>query len=302
MLRQVVERYVWLHQSTGYSYRKHGYILRSFCSYAEERGDQFVRTNTAIAWARLGPTANARQSRLRHVRHFARLMHAEDARHEIPPDYTFGPMLPRRRPHIFSAREINSLLQGAAALGPPGSLRPRVYTTLFGLLAVTGLRISEALALDLADVTADGLVIRDTKFRKSRLIPLHDSTREALDRYLLARTRCAADNDAVFLSVRGTRLGYQSSFMIFRQIVGRLKIGDGAFTRRPRLHDFRHTFAVRSIEDCAWDREALARHMLSLSTYLGHARLSNTYWYLQATPRLLAEIAARTEALAGRRC
>jgi len=301
MLRNVVERYVWLHQSTGYSYRKHGYILRNFSSFAEALGDKFVRANTAIAWARLGPTGNARQSRLRHVRHFARLMHAEDARHEVPPAYTFGPILPRRRPHIFSIREVRALLKATAALGPRGSLRPRVYTTLFGLLAVTGLRISEALALDLGDVTADGLVIRKTKFRKSRLIPLHGSTREALDRYLLVRIRSARGNDAVFLSLRGTRLGYQSSFTMFRQIVGRLKIGDGALRRRPRLHDLRHTFAVRSIEDCSWDRESLTRHMLSLSTYLGHAQLSDTYWYLQATPRLLAEIAARTEAQAGRR-
>jgi integrase len=302
MLRAAVDRYVALHRSTGYVYRRQEYILRNFAAYAEKRGDKVVRASTAMAWAGLAPI-RTRHARLLFVQRFARVMRAEEPRHEVPPSDAFGPSLPRRTPHIFSSREIRALLNGAAALGPRGSLRPKVYVTLFGLLAATGLRISEALALQLSDITPDGLVIRDTKFRKNRLVPLHESTRRALNRYLVARSKCARDvrdEAAVFLSQWGTRLGYQSAFTTFRGILYRRRIGPAARNRRPRLHDLRHTFAVRSIEGCSGDREEVSRHMLSLSTYLGHARLADTYWYLQATPRLLADIAAQTEARADR--
>jgi integrase len=296
MLRVAVDRYIALHRSTGYLYIKHEYLLRSFAAYATKRGESVVRGNTAVAWAGLAPTAGTRRTRLLLLRRFARVMHVENPRHEVPPANVFGPRHPPRTPYIFSSREIRAILEATAILRPRGSSRPDVYRTLFGLLAATGLRISEALGLRLADVTPDGLVIRETKFRKSRLVPLHETTHRVLRQYLVARSQRHGDERAVFRSLRGTALGYQSAFITFRKIVDFLGVGPRALIRRPRLHDLRFTFAARSIESCSGDQETMARHMLSLSTYLGHACLANTYWYLRATPRLLADVAAQTEA------
>ncbi len=173
--------------------------------------------------------------------------------------------------------------------------------TLLGLIAATGLRISEALALRLDDITTAGLVIRQTKFRKSRLVPVHGTTRCALGAYLIAREKRAGDDDAVFLSEWETGLRHPTVITTFLALVRGSGIHPGAGKRGPRIHDLRHTFAVRSLEECTGDREAVARHMLALSTYLGHAHLVDTYWYLQATPRLLADVAAQSEALATRR-
>jgi integrase len=157
-----------------------------------------------------------------------------------------------------------------------------------------------AIGLRLADVTAAGLLVRQTKFRKSRLVPLHPTTRRALDSYLTARAKLAAADDAVFLSELGTRVRYPTVISTFLALVRHIGIHPGVGKRGPRIHDLRHTFAVRSLEQCVSTGDAVARHMLALSTYLGHARLWDTYWYLQATPRLLADVAARSESLARR--
>jgi integrase len=298
MLRAAVERHIALHSATGYLFRKQSILLRNYARYAEAQGDDAVRAATALAWAAQGPTAGTRHGRLQVVRRFARLMRAEDPRHEIPPSGTFGPRSPRRTPYIFSPEEIRALLQAAAELGPRGSLRPTMYVTMLGLIAATGLRISEALALRLGDITTTGIVIRHTKFRKSRLVPLHATTHRALDAYLIQRKKHAGPDDAVFLSERGTRLCYPTVITTFLGLVRGMGIHPGPGKRGPRLHDLRHTFAVRSLEQCTGDRQAVAGHMLALSTYLGHAHLSDTYWYLQATPQLLADVAAQSEALA----
>jgi integrase len=170
---------------------------------------------------------------------------------------------------------------------------------MFGLLAATGLRVSEALRLKLGDVTDDGLVIRETKFRKSRLVPLHPTVRDALTTYLAERTRFQTLDDSVFISLRGWKLAYGTVVGTFLAIVRDLGLR-GHRGRGPRIHDLRHTFAVRSLERCAMERATVARHVLALSTYLGHAHIADTYWYLQATPELLGGIADATEAhLAG---
>ena len=175
-----------------------------------------------------------------------------------------------------------------------------MYVTMLGLIAATGLRISEAIGLRLGDVTTAGLVIRQTKFRKSRLVPLHATTRRALESYLAVRAKSADSDDAVFLSERKTALRYQTVISTFLALVRGIGIHPGVGHQGPRIHDLRHTFAVRSLEQCAGNGEAVARHMLALSTYLGHAHLLDTYWYLQATPRLLADVAAQSESLARR--
>lgn len=297
MIRALVERHIALHLATGYLFRKQTGLLRSFARYAHSQGDEVVRAQTALLWAAQAPTAGTRRGRLHVVCRFARLMQAEDSCHEVPPPDVFGPQPPRRTPFIFSPEQIRELLEAAAELGPRGSLRPKTYQTMLGLIAATGLRISEALALQLKDVTNAALVIRETKFKKSRFVPLHDSTSGALDAYLLARQQYARYDEAVFLSDRGTGLKYSAVIATFLRLVRGIDLHPGPGMPGPRIHDLRHTFAVRSLEQCAGDRDSISRHMLALSTYLGHARLCHTYWYLEATPRLLADVAAITEAV-----
>lgn len=297
MLSAIVERHIALHHATGYLFRNQSILLRDYARFAEVRGEEVVRAATALEWASKGPSAGTRHGRLEVVRRFARLIRAEDPRHEIPPACAFGKQALRRTPYIYTPKEIRTLLQAASALGPRRSLRPKMYSTMLGLIASTGLRISEAIRLRLGDVTTAGLVVRETKFRKSRLVPLHATTRQALDAYLEIRAKFAGADDAVFLSERGTGLRYPTVITTFLALVRNVGIHPGAGQRGPRIHDLRHTFAVRSLEQCAGNGEAVDRHMLALSTYLGHAHLFDTYWYLQATPRLLADVAARSEAL-----
>lgn len=300
MLSMVVERHIALHHATGYLFRKQSNLLRDYARFAAARGEAVVRATTALEWAGRGPSAGTRYGRLEVIRRFARLMHAEDSRHEVPPAGAFGKQAPRRTPYIYAPTEIRALLSAASTLGPRGSLRPKMYVTMLGVIAATGLRISEAIGLRLGDVTTVGLVIRQTKFRKSRLVPLHPTTRRALDSYLAVRTKFAGTDDAVFLSERGAGLRYPTVISTFLALVRSIGIHPGSGKRGPRIHDLRHTFAVRSLEQCASSSEAVARHMLALSTYLGHAHLSDTYWYLQATPRLLADVAMRSESFARR--
>ena len=171
-----------------------------------------------------------------------------------------------------------------------------MYTTLLGLIAATGMRIAEALALQVDDVTADGLVIRETKFQKSRLLPLHDTVRQALDGYLIAR-RDVPGGSTLFVSRAGRPLPYNSVRNVFLALLDRTDLRRAHAGRDPRIHDLRHTFAVRSLESCSHDRTAVARHIVALSTYLGHAHVTGTYWYLHATPVLMGQIAEAGEAL-----
>jgi len=300
MLSTIAERYIDLHVAVGYRFRDESDLLRNFARYATAQGDTLVRTETALAWAAQSPSAGARRRRLVVVRRFSQRMRLEDPGNELPPPDTFGPRPLQRLPYIFAPESIRALLDAAASLGPPGSLRPKTYATLFGLLSCTGLRISEALALRPEDFSADGLVIRRTKFHKSRLVPLHASCRRALESYLVARRQHACSHTAMFLTEWSSGLRYTTVASTFLQLVRGMSIHPGPGKRGPRIHDLRHSFAVRSLEQCTGDRKAVARHMLALSTYLGHGRLSNTYWYLQATPHLLADVARRSELLATR--
>ena len=168
---------------------------------------------------------------------------------------------------------------------------------MFGLIAATGLRISEALAIRLSDVTDDGLTIVQTKFKKSRLLPLHPTTRLALDGYIARRLKAQSLSDALFITHHGTPPAYPTVKNVFLQIARSIGLHGTPGSRRARIHDLRHTFAVRSLERCAHDAEAVARHITALSTYLGHAHVTDTYWYLQATPELMAHMADAGEAL-----
>ena len=193
MLR-AIEAYLALRRATGFAMLNAEYLLKSFAAFAAERGQTHVHTQTAIDWAACGPSVAQRDARLKAVCRFERHVRVEDARHELPPVNHFGARKTRRLPHIYSAAEIDRLIEAALQLRSKGGLRSRTYATLIALLAVTGLRISEALKLTVADVTRDGLLIRETKFRKTRLAPLHDTAVASLKRYLAhRRPRSEAD-------------------------------------------------------------------------------------------------------------
>lgn len=298
MLTEIVNRYVELHTAMGFKFRTQAYLLRHFGRFADARGDSAVRTETVLAWATEAPSAAQRRSRLLVVRRFARSMQAEDSCHEIPPAEAFGrPTRNRRRPHLYTPEEFRRLLDAAARLTPQESLRPATYVTLLSLLLSTGIRISEALALQLDDITRDGLLIRHTKFRKTRLVPLHATALEGLDRYVVRRKEVGGDDRSVFVSLWGTRLAYPTVCTVFLELTRSIGLRGGPGISGPCIHDIRHTFAVRALEACQGGRDEIVRHMLALSTYLGHAHASDTYYYLHATTKLMEDTALAGEVL-----
>ncbi len=298
MLRQELARYVDQQRSLRFKFRIQQILLRGFVAFAEECGDRHIKSARVLTWAARAPSPEQRRNRLLTVRRFALAMHAENSRHQVPAADALGHAVARRRsPYIYSADEVARLLRAAASLEPAGSLRPTMYATLFGLLAATGMRIAEALALQLDDVTTDGLVIRETKFQKSRLLPLHTTTLHALKGYLVARRSLVTADRALFVSVAGEALPYNTVRRIFLQLLDHTDLRGADAGRDPRIHDLRHTFAIRSLEQCRHERTAVARHIVALSTYLGHAHVTDTYWYLQATPTLMGQIAEAGEAL-----
>ena len=295
MLMRAVDTYLAVRRTAGFELRAVETYLRSFARFAAERGDTHVISQTAIDWATVTSTEAQRHHRLMVVRRFARFMCAENPRHEIPPKDIFYGYRQRPTPYIFSDEEIQCLVGKAGELRPVSSLRPHTYHTLFGLLAATGMRPSEARALKLCDLTPDGLVIQQTKFKKSRLLPLHPTTWAALNRYLDRRRRVAGHDPHLFVTRRGGPLSYEVLAHTFDAVMKSAGISREAGKSRPRLMDLRHTFAVRSLESCPDNRDQVGRHMLALTTYMGHAKVESTYWYLENTPELMTDIARRCE-------
>lgn len=296
MLMALVERYISLRQTLGYKLRDLSHSLRAFATFAAGRSDTHVRASTAVDWATAAPSPDARYVRLRNVVHLARFLRAEDPAHEIPSNPFFAAQR-RRLPYIYPPEEIVQIVEAAGRLRESYPLRRQVYGTLLALVAATGLRISEALDLRLYDVLPDGVLqIRRTKFGKSRLVPLHPTAVNALDGYLEQRRRLAVTDDHVFLSAGNRRISSSMVEYTFRRI-RRLAGIASARTRPPRIHDLRHTFATRALEQCSTKREAVARHFVALATYMGHTDIAHTYWYLEATPELMTGIAAAAEAL-----
>jgi integrase len=290
---KAIETYLTLRRATGFAMQNAECLLKSFAAFAAERGQTHVHTQTAIDWAALGPSVAQRDARLKAVCRFVRHVRVEDARHELPPANHFGARKTRRPPHIYSAAEIDRLNKAALRLRSKGGLRSLTYATLIALLSATGLRISEALKLTVADVTSDGLLIRETKFRKTRLVPLHDTAAAGLKRYL-ARQRPRSDDDPVFSDERGRPLRYIAVRDTFNRLVSTAGIRPTA-ARRPRLHDLRHTFAVRALQGSPTGRGRCGAHMAALATYMGHVNIYATYWYLESTADLMRDVAAAGE-------
>lgn len=299
-LHSALEDYLALRRSMGFKLERAGRLLAQFVAYCEGTGSETVTTELALAWARLpvGASQNWYAGRLSVVRGFARHLAFLDERTEVPPPNLLPNQSNRASPYLYSAEEVLALMDAAGTL--PSPLRRVTFATLIGLLCVTGMRIGEALRLDRDDVDLHQhvLVVRRSKFVKSREVPIHDSTARALRAYatqrdeLCPRTRSAA----FFISLAGTRLRYDNFHLCFHALVREAGLTPRSSKCRPRPHDFRHTFAVSTL--IAWYQDGLEiePRMPRLSTYLGHVHPANTYWYLEAAPELLALAAARLEA------
>jgi integrase/recombinase XerD len=291
---KAIETYLAMRRTAGFSLSNAEYLLRSFAKFATHQKQTHIRTATTIQWA-----GQARSVAQRHVRYqtvclFARYLRLEDPRHESPPTNYFGYRKLRRVPHIYSYDEIENLILAAKKLPSFNSLRSETYATLISLLTATGLRISEALHLLVSDITADGLLIRKTKFQKTRLVPLHDTAWTGLTRFLTHRQEMRSGGDHVFVSDDGQPLVYWKVHSVFRTLLKSAGIKPSR-GRWPRIHELRHTFAVRALESSPTGRQRIGQHMLALATYLGHVNINSTYWYLETTPELLHDIAVVTE-------
>ena len=290
MLARTVESYLSVRRACGFDLKSPGNLLRSFAAFSEAKGKEHVCCQAAIEWAGLAQSVHQRARRLNHVIRFARYVRVEDQRHEVPPAVFGSGQHTRPTPYIFSPDDIVRLVLAAAQSSHP--FRRQTYRTLFALLACTGLRVSEAIHLRLEDITPDGMLIRHSKFRKSRLVPLHHTARAGLERYLKHRLSYTPFDNHVFVSLRGKPLLVEDIERAFRVAVNRIGLRRKP---RPTPHSLRHSFAVRALEAAPDGRDRISEHMLALSTYLGHSKVSHTYWYLEATPELMKGIAASCE-------
>lgn len=290
-----VDAYLALRRVAGFALGNTEYLLRSFVRFAHDRDEVHIRTDTVITWASQGPSLAQRHRRYETVRQFAVYAQLDDPRHDTPSPRYFGYRKTRRPPRLYTPDEIDQLVAAAMRLRPPDSLRPHTYATLISLLAATGLRISEALALTLADLTPDGLLIRKTKFQKTRLVPLHETAIAGMGEYLRHPRRRAMGGDWVFVSDRGRPLAYQTVHGVFRTLVRATQL-PSIGGRAPSLHGLRHTFAVRALAASPSGRQRVGQSMRALATYLGHVSIVSTYWYLEATPELLSDVASASEA------
>lgn len=296
MLKEDINSYVEMKQALGFKYRTPNYLLQNFLRFAEQYDDTVFNTQTVIKWAGMASSPAQKRNRLLTIRRFAIAMQAEDNQYEIPPPDVFGHESSKRKiRHLFSHEEICQLLASAAQLKPEGSIRSKTYTTLFALLSATGLRSCEAIRLNKDDITIDGLFIKSTKFRKERLVPIHTSTRKALSEYLTERNQLNYLEPAFFISNNGARLSYSTIISIYLQLMRKIGLRGKPGEPGACLHDLRHTFAVRSLEQCTGNFREISRQITALSTYMGHAHVSDTYWYLQATPLLMMQISTAQE-------
>ena len=293
-MKAAIETYLALRRTLGFALSTTEYLLYSFARFAATQKQTHIRTETVIRWASQARSVAQRHARYQAICLLARYLRVEDARHESPAPNYFGYRKVRRVPHIYSRDEIASLVLAATRLPSIDSLRPKTYAALICLLAATGLRISEALHLRVSDITADGLLIRKTKFQKTRLVPLHDSAVKGLARYLVHRQKSRRGGEHIFVSDDGQPLVYWKVHSVFRTLLKSAGIKP-LRGRWPRIHELRHTFAVRALESSPTSRQRIGQHMLALATYLGHVNINSTYWYLETTAELLRDIAVVAE-------
>lgn len=303
-----LDRYLVIRRSLGHDLRTAERILRRFVSFADAQGDDRVSTALFLRWhAAFG--AAGRQTwaaRLIMVRLFAQWLHGLDSRHEVPPQGLLPSRQRRQRPHIYGEDQIRRIVEVAAELPSENGIRSLTYPAFFGLIAVTGLRVSEAISLGVDDVDLDAGVITVLrgKFGKERLLPVEETTRIRLREYAEERDRLLAKRPpAFFVSDRGERLTDCAARYNFAHVCQSIGLRQpqrfNRHGRGPRIHDLRHSFAVRTL--VGWYRAGKDpnREMIKLTTYLGHSKPAHTYWYIEAIPELLELASRRAETSLG---
>jgi integrase len=287
--------YLRLRRALGFKLEYPGQVLPQFLAYLQAQGATRITAEHAIAWAGLPkevlPVHLAH--RLGAVRGFARYVKAIDPKTEVPPVGVWSATTPRRTPYVFSQGDLADLIAAARRLPP--AFRGATSQTLFGLLISTGMRVGETLALHRGDVDLiDGvLTIREAKFDRCRIVPLHESTTAALAAYATVRDKHLPypQSDAFFLTDTGKALRYNQAHQAFVEVTTTLGLRSG--TVQPRIHDLRHRFTISTL--LAWHQAGMqpGNQMAVLATYLGHVHPASTYWYLTATPELMELVAAR---------
>jgi len=299
-LLEHLESYLTLRRSMGLHLRDQEKVVRKFLHYLDQKNRTVITLSDAIEWSQLSSGKIRRSRRLGHIRIFARYVHAIDPRTEIPPREIMPYRYEKRLVHIYSQLEISQVMAAAGKIISKKGLRAKTYETFFGLLAVTGLRLSEAIELHQEDVNllTGTIVLRRTKFGKSRLIPLHKTTTAALRNYAMFRDQTLKGDcePFFFLSECGTQLcgrSYQDAFAkIAVQIGLRKKDKSGNY---PRIHDFRHSFAVHTLADSYKQGKDGEKILSTISTYLGHVSPVSTYWYLSGSLDLMSAAATLLE-------
>ncbi len=299
-LSQHLEDYLKLRRQLGYKMQESGLMLRSFVRFAEQKGAGVIRTKLALQWA-APPNIKPAQSgnRLGIVRRFAEHVSAYDARTEVPPQKLLPYHFCRRDPYHYTDENVCQLVQAARQINPTSQIKGPTFGTVLGLLAVTGMRVSEALALDDGDIDFDQalLTIRLAKGSKSRVVPLHASTNSALRHYASIRDSVYPQrpSPAFFVWDGGDRLVYDSVnrwFLLVACQIGLRKPGD---QHGPRVHDLRHYFAIRTLLNWYQADADVEARLPELATYLGHVHVRDSYWYLSAVPELLQLATLRLE-------
>jgi integrase/recombinase XerD len=296
-LRATAHEYVMLRRALGFKLERADRLLNDFIDLLEAKGASTVTTDLAVEWATGPRQASAWwwQRRLTVVRGFARHLQAFDPTTEVPPTGLIDAVRPRATPYLFSDADIAAVMAAATRLRPP--LRAATYRTVVGLLAVTGMRVSEAINLDDCDVDDGVVVVRRGKFGKTRQVVLHPSAIEALDAYRRRRREHCPNpgTDAYFVSTVGTRLLYPNVRAVFGQLTHEVGLDRGADGTRPTLHGLRHSFVVNTLARWYATGLEVGPRLPALSTYLGHARPADSYWYMSATPELLGLAVRRLE-------
>ncbi|TWC78218.1 site-specific recombinase XerD [Rhizobium sp. SJZ105] len=303
-LSQELDRYLAVRRGLGFELRTDERILRRFIEHAEKMGTEYVSAEVFIGWRESFGVASQQtwSRRLGIVRIFAQWLHSIDPQHQVPSSDLIPSRHRRSRPYIYKPEEIRAIIEAAAALPSTNGIRPLTYAVLFGLIAVTGLRISEAISLDSGDVDLENgvLTLRKGKLGKARLIPVSRCTALQLAAYAKERDRLLERRSRpFFVADHGERVGdcgVRYNFALVCQTLGlRARQRFHKHGRGPRIHDLRHTFAVRTM--LIWYRSGMdvTREMIKLTTYLGHVSPEHTYWYIEAVPELLALASARAE-------
>lgn len=306
-LHAALEEYLAVRRALGVKLRLAGHLLKTFVDFAEREGASVITTDLALRWATQPEDVQPAQwaNRLGMVRRLAQYCSATDPRTEVPPPGLLPFRIQRPMPYLYSDEEVLLLLEAARQLPPANGLRPHSYATLFGLYAVTGMRTNEPLHLDRDDVdlTQGVLTVRGTKFGKSRFVPIHPSTQQALRNYAVRRDALCPhpQTPSFFLGENATRLTEWCVRWTFVKLSRQVGLRGPDDSHGPRIHDFRHRFAVKTLLQWYRNGQDVEHHLPALATYLGHTHVADTYWYLTAVPELLNLAALRLEQAKGGR-